>query len=796
MEYHIARINDKNREQTLQEHCEAVAVYAAKNLEAVKLAKLGYLSGLLHDMGKATEKFDAYIRQSHAGVEVRRGSVNHTFAGVIYIWERYHNTTDIYSMLTAELIAYAIGAHHGLFDCVGLQELGKSDFQYRIEKDKDELCYAEATTNYFHEVATEEQIDELFNAAVAELKDAETVIRHPFFCGLVARLLVSAVIDADRQDTAEFMDATLCEKQIGNTTFWQRNLQYCEEKIAEFPQESAIQRVRGYISDSCRQKAQEPAGIYQLNVPTGGGKTISALRYSLAHAEKYKKSRVIFIIPLLSVLEQNSKVIKDYMQDKEAVAEHHSNVVMVENDREELNRYELVVNTWGSPVIVSTLVQFLNILFLDKKTAIRRMQSLCNSVIVIDEVQSLPWNMTNMFIEALNFLAEFCNCTIVLSSATQPCFDKLQKTKLHLSAQKDIVVPEKSLYQAFDRTTLVDKTRPSGYTEQEIADFADELMQAVSSTLIICNTKRTALALYKLAQEHDYTVYHLSTGMCMAHRIAVIEQINIDLKYNQQHEDKRKILCVSTQLVEAGVDFSFERVIRLLAGIDNIVQSAGRENRSGDYGMNCPCYIMNLQNENIIHLQDIKKRQDATVKLLHAFRSYPEQYDNNLASEKSVEVYYQCLLAPLENEKTLDYVKFIDGVDYTLYGLLGKGVKTKTKTPQAMKQAFKTVGENFEVFDIKNQDVIVPYGEAGKRLTSDLLSEQTHYDLRKLKTLLKQASQYSINLFAHQIKELGNQITRHTVNGEIFYLLNESKYDGDLTGVGLQMDGEQETLIF
>ena len=141
-------------------------------------------------------------------------------------------------------------------------------------------------------------------------------------------------------------------------------------------------------------------------------------------------------------------------------------------------------------------------------------------------------------------------------------------------------------------------------------------------------------------------------------------------------------------------------------------------------------------------------------------------------------------------------MKFIDGVDYTLYGLLGKGVKTKTKTPQAMKQAFKTAGENFEVFDIKNQDVIVPYGEAGKQLTSDLLSEQTHYDLRKLKTLLKQASQYSINLFAHQIKELGNQITRHTVNGEIFYLLNESKYDGDLTGVGLQMDGEQETLIF
>lgn len=161
-----------------------------------------------------------------------------------------------------------------------------------------------------------------------------------------------------------------------------------------------------------------------------------------------------------------------------------------------------------------------------------------------------------------------------------------------------------------------------------------------------------------------------------------------------------------------------------------------------------------------------------------------------MASEKSVEIYYQCLLSPLEKDDTLKYVKKIEGVRYTLYDLLSKGVKTKTKTPQAMKQAFKTVGENFEVFDIKNQDVIVPYGEARKRLTSDLLSEQTHYDLRKLKTLLKQASQYSINLFAHQIKELGNQITQHTVNDETFYLLDESKYDGALTGVGLQMDGE------
>ncbi len=602
----IAHINEKQEEQSLQEHCQKVAFYTAANLQVVNLSRLGYLTGLLHDMGKATQRFDTYIRKSHAGEDVRRGSVNHTFAGVIYIWDHYHDTKDIFQMLTAELVAYAIGAHHGLFDCVGFDEVGKGDFEYRIQKDKEELCYTEAVQNFLAEVATESQIDELFKAAVAELKEAGSVMRRPFYCGLVARLLVSAVIDADRQDTAEFMDETLCEKQAGDSAFWQRNLQYCESKIAKFSQDSAIQRVRGYVSDACRQKAKEMPGIYQLNVPTGGGKTISVLRYSLAHAKQYEKSRIIFIIPLLSVLEQNSGVIKDYMLDKHSVAEHHSNVVIMDNNEDELKRYELIANNWGAPVIVSTLVQFLNILFLDKITAIRRMQSLCNSVIVIDEVQSLPWKLTNMFIEALNFLAEFCNCTIVLSSATQPCFDKLNKVKLHLAKEKDIVVPEPQLYQAFARTTIIDKTTPAGYTVVEVAEFADELLQQVSSALIICNTKRTAMEIYKQAQNRGYTVYHLSTGMCMAHRIAVIEQINKDLKYNQQHEDKRKILCVSTQLVEAGVDFSFERVIRLLAGIDNIVQSAGRENRSGDYGLNCPCYIMNLQNEKIRYLKDIK----------------------------------------------------------------------------------------------------------------------------------------------------------------------------------------------
>lgn len=789
----IAHINDNNEEQTLKEHCQNVAAYTANNLQAVHLQKLGYLVGLVHDMGKATKKFDTYIRQAHAGVAVRRGSVNHTFAAVIYIWEKYHKGEDDFQLLTAEFIAYAAGAHHGLFDCVGLEKAGVGDFLYRLQKDRAEIGYEEALQNYFAVVTTEAEIDQLFAAAVAEVQAAVDTIAEPFSRGLVARLLVSALIDGDRQDTAEFMGDKQCAKQSGDEAFWQRNLQFCEAELAKFKQDSEIQLARKYISDACRKKAEEPGGIYQLNVPTGSGKTLAAHFFALAHAAKYGKDRVIYIIPLLSVLEQNSKVIRAYMLDQDMVAEHHSNVLVEENNTDELKQYELVVDTWGAPVIVSTLVQFLNILFLDKTSAIRRMQALCNSVIVIDEIQSLPWKVTSMFIESLNFLAEFCNCTIVLSSATQPHFERL-KVKLHFAEQKDLVMPDATLFKAFERTTIVDQTKSGGYTTQEIADFADELLRTVSSALIICNTKKTAVDLHRLAQGHDYTCYHLSTGMCMAHRLAVIKQINQTLEYNKTAKQKQKLLCVSTQLVEAGVDFSFERVIRLVAGMDNIVQSAGRENRSGDYGGICPCYIMNLQNENIIRLQEIKQRQDATEKLLHSFRTFPEQYDHNLASEKSIDMYYTCLFQSLEKRDTLKYIVLIHSVRQSLFTLLKRD--RNDKLGQILTQPFQTVGAHFEVFDMKNQDVLVPYGTEGKQLISDLLSNTIKYDLPKRKSLLKQANQYAINLFHHQINQLGNKIMRYQLDGEAVYILDESCYDAKMEGIGFQLEGEMETLIF
>lgn len=211
---HITLDDNFRKEQTLRQHCEQTAIYAANSMNKTKFYHMAYVAGLLHDMGKATKKFNDYLEDAFAGKDVVRGSVNHTFAGVIYLLDKYHEQTEMpMRKLTAEIITYAIGAHHGLFDCVDLN--GNNGFMYRLYKDRNELCYDEAVQNFFENVADEKIIDALFDKSVEEFsayykksaldwnKNRDKVF---YQISLLARLLLSAVIYGDRRDTYEFMN--------------------------------------------------------------------------------------------------------------------------------------------------------------------------------------------------------------------------------------------------------------------------------------------------------------------------------------------------------------------------------------------------------------------------------------------------------------------------------------------------------------------------------------------------------------------------------------------------------------
>lgn len=793
---HITQINGERIEQSVLTHSLNVADYAADKLKGIKLYHTAYLAGLLHDMGKYTGKYQDYLERAACGEDVVRGSVNHTFCGCIYLLERYHTgRPQGFDTMTCEILVYAIGSHHGQFDCVTPENT--SGFEHRMNKDTAEICYDEAVGGFLSECASCEEIDRLFSLAQTEVTALfQTFItsfgksraKISFLMGLAARMVLSAVIDGDRRDTAEFMSGSKSEIRNASEALWSEQIAFFEQKMTGFDAATQIDRSRSRFADQCRDFAQtHGGGIYRLTLPTGAGKTLSALRYALYHAKAYGKKRILFVIPLLSIIEQNGAVIRSYIKDESILTEHHSNVVHTFETPDELDRYELLTETWESPIIITTLVQLLNTLFSGRTTAVRRMSALSDAVIVIDEIQSLPKKVTNMFNMALNFLVYGCGATVVLSSATQPCFDETAMP-LKYFVPADIVPYKKELFDVFKRTEIVDRTTPYGMSEEELADFSADLLETVSSLLIICNTKESALKLYGQLKQRcgEYRIFHLSAAMCMAHRTDTLARINTCLKSGE------KTLCVSTQVVEAGVDFSFECVVRVEAGLDNIAQAAGRCNRSDEFGGIRAVYVVNLDQaaEKLGMLHEIEAAQRCTKQLLRKFAQDPGRYDCDLLSEKGIAEYYRYLFNDVDIRGKFSFPQKLPcGSTENLFDLLADNKlhieRPEFKGKYFLNQAFKTAGDQFRVFDEATTEVIVPYNAEAKKIIADLFSKKADCDYSFLKACIEKAKPYTVRIFEYQNKKLWEYGMLSSDEQGRFTVLNEQCYNGE-TGLTIE----------
>ena len=778
-EQYYAHVKQNGKKQTVMEHLLGTAERAGSCLRRVGLENSAYLAGLLHDIGKFTEKFQDYLSEGDRG---KRGSVIHTFQGCRYLLEQCPDPAGlnaINSQFAAELLAFAAGAHHGMFDCVS--EDGKIGLKYR--KEKPDTSYQEALAGLFRQGVSRDTVEKQFSLSTEEIDRVITRIEQSYekdseYCfeiGLLARLLLSAVIEGDRHDTAAFMNETAappCYEDM--RPLWRDTLHFMEKKVAQLTKKNPVEMARATISDLCQDFAEQPPGIYRLNVPTGGGKTLSSLRYALAHAEKYNQKRLIFTSPLLSILEQNAVVIREYVGDDSLILEHHSNLVQTEPSREQLDERELLLQSWNTPIIITTLVQLLNCMFDGKTSSIRRFQALCNSVIVIDEVQTVPTKMLSLFNLAIRFLAEQCGATVILCSATQPYLEGLDHPLL---PPKDIVHYDPKIWNVFLRTKLV----PLGNRcLEELPELIETLMENTDSLLVVCNRKDEAAYLLEQTKSFAYVSYHLSASMCMQHRRDVVDELKKSLLL-------RKTLCIATQVIEAGVDISFQCVLRLTAGMDSIVQAAGRCNRNGESSTPSPVYIVNCTDEKLGKLQDIQRGKTATLSLLNKFQGEADSFRGDLSSDVAIRYYYKAFYSDLACH-ACDYL--LPNLQTTMLDLLSENVKFISRGGAeienwGLRQAFQTAGKAFSVFDENTVDVLVPYKE-GAALISQMCEARCASDPAYCESLIKRAAAYTVSLYDYQRRQLESAGALFQTSGGNALALLPDYYD-DCTG--LKVDG-------
>lgn len=798
----IAHINGK-KIQTIKEHCENVSKISARKNDVFCLNKTVEIIGYLHDIGKYTEEFQKYIKTSDLKL---RGTVKHSVAGGLMcekIIKDSKSGLSSVSSLVKELISNIVMCHHGLDDYVSPD--GEVRYNTRIEKFRKDYDANKVCEKFISEQMTEENFKKMFSESCKEIEGLLQKLlsvcalsdkrrtESDYYINIVSRYLLSLLIDADSVDTENFMSGRsktsdgLCEETSANT--WKNLNRKLEEKLSKFSDESEINKLRAKISDDCFKMAQISKGsgnVYRLSVPTGLGKTLSSFRYAFTSAEISSKKHIFYIAPFNSILEQNAAEIRKIV-GKENILEHHCNIV--KETEEENDAYNHKVKSWDSPIIATSAVQFLNCLFSKKRCDIQRFHTLGNSVIIIDEVQALPIKCTYIFNLAINFLSKICGSDVIFCSATQPPFDNLAHGIKDVHEITDV---GQEYFRINPRVKLIEENNIVN-DESEFITFLNNKIN--KNALIIVNTKKCAFKLYKALCESnmtsDYKIFHLSTNMCAKHRVDKLDELREALKSNE------KIICISTQLIEAGVDISFETVVRSKSGMDSIVQAAGRCNRSGEYEAG-NLYIIDFNEnlENISALDDIKMGKSATENILFCYSKEPEKYDNNLFSAKLMKRYYNEYFYCRRNEMSYSIKDEVSGLSSSIVELLSvntEDCRSKMKKQHLnvyMCQAPKTAGEYFKAIDNGEKfDFIVQY-EGSKDLVCELYAENSFEDKMKA---LKKLQLYTVSLYGNEFGDINKCDTISFENFEV-RIIKPEYYDFQ-TGV-TQESRNFETAIY
>lgn len=800
----IAHLRKKDKEpQYLSEHLNEVSELAGKYASKIGLRESGELLGLLHDLGKASNEFQNYIKSANGLIDpdsddyvdakAKKGKVDHSSAGAQVLYNHLWNK-GAEARLASQVLSLAIASHHsGLINC--LSPSGEDDFTRRMEKAEENSHVQEAFDNLEKQekdkvnalLTNEALISRLIEKFKSLKEEKEPSDTHVFKCGLLIRYLLSCLLDADRLNTANF-EFPNNERLRNNNKYpsWESLIERLNTKINDLESKAdrnEVDELRSRVSQSCLDFSTKPKGIYQLTVPTGGGKTFASLRFALNHAAEHKMDRVFYIIPYTSIIDQNAEEVRKIMEDKDkngkylnkVVLEHHSNLT----PDEETHRQNLLSENWDAPIVFTTQVQFLETLFGSGTRSARRMHQLANSVIIFDEIQTIPIRCVHMFNIAIRFLVHTCGATVILCTATQPLLDKIDPIHraLKIQPEQKIISYEKEPFHKLKRVEVFDQTKIGGWDEEEVAELADQQLREKGSVLIVVNTKASARSIYQaVLQKSNVISYHLSTNMCPAHRLEILDKVKEKLA------NKEPVICVSTQLIEAGVDIDFGSVIRYLAGMDSIAQAAGRCNRNGKRKSHGNVWIVNPKQENTDKLKDIKIGIEKSERILSEFKADSERFKNDRIGLETMEVYYKYYFYERKDEMAYNVGKDSPvGQDDNLFNLLSINTLSKEEYKRInntvpkipFTQSFLTSSKAFRVIDNTTQGVVVPFGE-GEEIIKDLCGAD---DLEKQFDLIKKAQRYSVNLFPYEFRKMADaNAIREVQKGAGIYYLDEQYY--------------------
>ena len=805
--------------QSLATHLAETAAIAKMLAAKLGLDLAGELLGLMHDFGKYSLKFQKYIYDATGLINpdlddeesTPGGSkVDHSTAGAQWVYRRLAAMGQKESgVLCGQMLGLCIASHHGagLIDC--LDDEGNVVWQKRFNKDDSLTHLSECLQNADESVLR--QAEGLADKAllVQMLAPLKAVLMLPeaqaghqikeFYLGCFTRFLFSCLIDADRINSADFERENQKEiRRLQEKPDWQAAIAKLEAKLAQFERRYPIDEIRRQIADDCLQRAADAQGIYTLTVPTGGGKTLASLRHAVHHAQTHGLERIIYIIPYTSIIDQNAEAVRDILGD-EWVLEHHSNL----DPEKQTWQNKLLSENWNKPIVFTTMVQFLDAWFGGGTRGARHIHPMANSVLIFDEIQTLPVKCVHLFCNALNWLVQFGGSSAVLCTATQPLLsacgvDEFPEYKralvkarglLQLAPNAEIMGKNQALDKLFadlSRVEIKFNEKAGGWSVDDAGAFLLTQFQTALSCLFIVNTKKWAKDLYQYCQQQNVpseALFHLSTNQCAAHRKALFARMK------QRLEKKLPVVCISTQLIEAGVDISMACVIRALGGLDSIAQAAGRCNRHGENAGKGWVWVLNLQEPSLAKvLPDIDAGQQQAERVLREFAG------QDILQPKAMRQYFEYYFYQRSDEMAYQINK--NGSDSLLSwlsdnrynqaasdrnGKLKNDVLRGHNLDPLLMHSFKSAGRTFQVIDAPTRAVIVPYGE-GKALIAKLCGE---YEPKAFYGYLNQAQRFSVNVFPNVWDKLLKEAAVQQIADTGIYYLHTSHY---IDEYGLSVD--------